>query len=485
MEIRDLQKPQKARGLENPSAVVPRWALAAVAVAVGVIGILIDLQLLSIAVLVILLATVSFRRPNVALATLIFMSCGFSYELLLDYRIESHGLLNIAVPISLLDGAALLATVSAVSGAVFGVKKKPLPPYLVIPIIFYLFSIAIGIVMAFLNANPHYALLKAIRVQAYFLLALFMTSAYVTSTDELRSIILAIAMAAISVGIQQIVHLLTIDPGTPLFRARDVRIPVQVLPVAMGFLVPLWILRRRWRDWWLLSVTLGFFTCAILLSFSRSIWIQLIMEIAMLFMLLSSRQRMMIARTLVVSILMVIFVAPILAYAIAYHQSLGSLLAERVASFAQGTGDASQAARLLEGQAALLKWLESPILGSGLGTEIEAFDPAQGEMVKGEFLHNSILYYGIKLGLPGLISLVWIYAASLKAALKARSIPNLTHYATGAVCATVPFVFIGIWSGNLNFAAFSPLLGFLVGINWTAFSSDSTPAQSSRESYIP
>jgi hypothetical protein len=472
MEIRDPQNSQRAGNHVNPSVVVPWWSLAVLAVAVGALGILVDLQLLSIAVLVILLAAVSVRRPVVALAALIFTSCGFSYDLLLDYRFESHGLLSVAVPISLLDGAALLTAVSAASAVIVGIKKKPLAPYLVIPILFYLFSIAIGIVMAFLNSNPPYALLKAIRVQAYFLLALFMTSAYVTSTDELRSIIVVTALAAVSVGIQQIVHILTIDPGTPLFRARDVSIPVQVLPVAMGFLVPLWISRRRWRDWWLLSVILGFFTCAILLSFSRSIWVQLIMEIAMLFMLLSSRQRMMIARTLVLSILMVIFVAPILAYAIAYHQSLGALLVERAASFAQGTGDVSQAARLMEGQAALLKWLESPILGSGLGTEIEAFDPAQGEMVKGEFLHNSILYYGIKLGLPGLISLVWIYAASLKAAVKARSIPGLTNYATGTVCAIVPFVFIGIWSGNLNFAAFSPLLGFLVGINWTAFSSE-------------
>ena len=481
MEIRDLRKPQKAGGLASPSAVVPRWVLAAAAVAVGALGILVDLQLLSIAVLVILLAAASVRRPAVALAILIFTSCGLSYGLLLDYRFESRGLLSIAVPISLLDGAALLAAVSAASAAVVGVRKKPLPPYLTIPLLIYLASIALGIATAFLNSNSLYALFKDIRVQVYFLLALFMASAYVASTDELRLLIVVIILAAVSVGIQQLVHVLTVDPGMALFQVRDVRIPVQMLPVATGFLIPLWVSRRHRRDWWFLPPAQALFLCAIILSFTRSVWAQFAVGTTMVLLFLSLRQRVMVVKALVLSLPLVILVTPILARAITYRQSLGALLAERVVSFAQGEEDASQAARLLEGQAALLKWLENPILGSGMGTEIEAFDPVQEKMVKGEFLHNSLLYYAIKMGLPGLISLIWIYAASVGAAIKARSMPGLSPYATGMVCALVPFALIGIWSGNLNHAAFSPLLGFLVGINWTALAADSMSAQSERE----
>ncbi|MGC8833772.1 MAG: O-antigen ligase family protein, partial [Armatimonadota bacterium] len=408
-------------------------------------------------------------------------SCGLSYGLLLDYRFESRGLLNIAVPISLLDGAALLAAASAVSAAAAGVRRKPLPPYLIIPLLVYAASIALGIAMAFFNSNPLYAMFKDIRVQVYFLLALFITSAYAASADELRFLIVVIILAAVSVGVQQIVHVLTIDPGMALFQVRDVRIPVQMLPIATSFLIPLWVSRRRRRDWWFLPPAQALFLCAVLLSFTRSVWAQFALGIAMVLLFLSLRQRMVVVKALVISLPLVIFVTPILGRSIAYRQSLGALLAERVVSFAQGEEDASQAARLLEGQAALLKWLANPILGSGLGTEIESFDPVQGKMVRGEFLHNSLLYYAIKLGLPGLIGLIWIYAASVGTAVKTRSVPSLSCYAAGTVCALIPFALIGIWSGNLNHVAFSPLLGFLVGINWTALAAGSTPARSAEE----
>jgi O-antigen ligase len=448
--------------------------VAAAAVVVLAMGLVLEMPLLAGLVIGGGLTIVAISSFPAALTILLAASTGLNYGLLLEYRLQSQGVLTIAVPLSVLDFCAFLAAASLALNLASSRRRAAIPGYLILPLWLFCGATALGTMYGLINGNSVYSLAKDLRVQMYFLLGLVGTATLAANRAYLRTLVIALTAAALSVSFQLLGHMAWASSGRMLSQIRDVGIPVQVLPVAAAFGAILWFTGRSKMPREAFIPLQALYALTVLLSFTRSVWAQLALGYLLVFLFLGFGQRRRALGMALLVLPLVLFTAPILGRALASGKSLGSLVTERVVSLTQGEEDISQASRLFEGEAALTRWLASPIWGAGLGAEIQAFDPARGRMETTDFLHNSLLYYALKMGILGLLTVLWVYVAAIRGALRARAegTGEVSLYATGVICALVPFALIGIWSGNLNYVGFSPLLGILLGINWPALAAE-------------
>ncbi|MGQ9525343.1 MAG: O-antigen ligase family protein [Armatimonadota bacterium] len=451
---------------------------AAVLAGVLAVGVLFSMEAALAGVLACAVIYTALRSFPASMGLLLLASAGLNYGVLLEYRVEAKGILSLSLPISILDILIFLTILSLLINLLFGARMAPIPGYLVWPLWLYLVALAVGVLVGIANNNSLYYIAKDLRLHAAFLVSLLGTAVLAPQRRHLRAFVVLLLVAAFSVSIQQFAVLSRLAYGAAITQARDVRIPAQVLPVAIAFLMVLSLAGHRRIPVWL-SITLhAVYALAAVLSFTRSVWAQLALTYVLTVFLVGLGRIGRILAVLVLVIPLLFAAGPLVDTLLSPGGSVNELMVERALALARGQQDPSQAARLFEMQAAWVKWLSSPILGSGLGAEVFAYDPIEGRVTGRSFLHNSVLEYALKTGILGLIAAGYLYAAGIRNALRMRFFhtDELSAHSTAVACAFLPFVLVGIWSGNLQHIGFAPLLGLLLGLNWPAMVNEEAPA---------
>lgn len=462
--------------------VVPRQTAMLMAglvlVAVLVVGVLFGIEAALAGFVICFAIYAALRSFPTAMGLLLLGSAGLNYGILLEYRIEAKGALSLSLPISILDMLLFVAAASLVLNLLSETKRTPIPGYLVLPIWLYSAAIALGLLRGVAAGNSLYYMAKDLRLHTAFLVSLVGTAMFAAQRRHLRILVLVLCMAALAVSIQQFAVLSRLAYGAPITQARDVRIPAQVLPVATAFLVMLSLARNSRLPTWASLALHAVYALAAVLSFTRSVWAQLALTYALTVFLVGLGRIGRVLAVLALVVPLLVASGPIVDALLSPGSSVSELMVERALALAQGQQDPSQAARLFEMQAAWVKWLSSPILGSGLGAEVFAYDPVEGRVTGRSFLHNSVMEYAVKTGILGLVAAAYLYAAGIRGAMRMRFLrtDELSVYSTAVACGLIPFVLVGIWSGNLQHIGFAPMLGLLLGLNWPAMAAEEASA---------
>jgi len=457
-----------------------QWLWVGIAgVLVVAVGLALGMPVLAGLVLVGAVALVALRSLPAAMAIVLYVCTGLSYSLVLEYRLQSRGLLfDLSLPFSIIDACAVLMALSLLVAWGTVKRRASLPRYLILPLWLYLGAVLIGVLYGISQGNPRYALLKDLRVQVYFLLALFATAVFGGRREFMRLLVGVFVVSALSVSVLQFARMLGVENATTFEAVRDVSIPIYIAPIASAFLTLLWFSGKSRLSTTIFVPLQAIYLLAVLLSFTRSVWVQLVITYVLVFLFLGLKERRRALGMALVILPLVLFGAPILGGSIASHRPISALVAERAISLAQGEEDRSQASRLYESGAALSRWLASPIFGAGMGMEIDAFDAVSGHVIRTEFLHNSPLYYALKMGIIGFLAVGWLYVAAIKGAMRARAAGGeVGLYASGLVCSVTPMLLITMWSGGLNSVGTAPVLGVIVGLNWPALTAEEAQAK--------
>jgi O-antigen ligase len=129
-------------------------------------------------------------------------------------------------------------------------------------------------------------------------------------------------------------------------------------------------------------------------------------------------------------------------------------------------------------------FVESPIWGKGIGYPIYVYSIEDRGMVEAQLLHNSALYYGIKIGTIGLFSLIWLMIVGSRSASRIANEEKsdqsadereIKAFAQAMISGMIPFFLIGPWSGNLNYFPFMMPLGLFIGLNWELILANARP----------
>jgi len=453
-------------------------AAGLVVIAVLAVGVLFSLEASVLALLACAVIYAALRSFPAAMGLLLLASAGLNYGILLEYRIEAKGALSLSLPISILDLLFFITSASLAVNLLSGAKRTPIPTYLVMPIWLYSAALAVGLLRGVAAGNPLYYMAKDLRLHAVFLVSLVGTAMFAAQRRHLRTLIILLCIAGLAVAVQQFAVLSRLAYGAAITQARDVRIPAQVLPVAIAFLMMISLTGHSRIPTWLALALHAVYALAAVLSFTRSVWAQLALTYVLTLFLVGFGRIGRILAVLALVVPLLLASGPLVDALLSPGSSVSELMVERALALAQGQQDPSQAARLFEMQAAWVKWLSSPILGSGLGAEVFAYDPVEGRVTGRSFLHNSVMEYALKTGILGLLAAAYLYVAGIRGAMRVRFLrtDELSVYSTAVACGLIPFVLVGIWSGNLQHIGFAPLLGLLLGLNWPAMAGEEPPA---------
>lgn len=396
---------------------------------------------------------------GVVCAVFLFLSVTMDWGMVLGLRFSLGGL-----PISILDVVFLLIVVVATWESVLGrFCRNATSPFQVWITMLFALWVMVGVFSGLAEGNASYDVLKDLRVMAYLLVSFWAFALFVPLRAYLDSINSLVILAGIAVSLQVLYSFFEgyLQSGTPV-SGRDVLIPAQTLPIAFFFL----FLRHGWFakcGKGAVLVCMVLFSVAILLTLTRGVWLEFVL--ALCFYLLFTRRRRAPLLTGVV------IAAVILAVALSYSEGMGWLPGvgrevqsrfESFVNFAHGQPAETWAGRLNELSAGFSKVRERPLRGWGLGATIDFVDPTlHRTFTESTYFHDSILYYLVKLGVPGLLMFMAfsVYPISRLVRVNLRS----PYYDEGRIVVSVlaGFVLAGNFSGNLSYPPFMVLLGAL------------------------
>jgi O-antigen ligase len=154
-------------------------------------------------------------------------------------------------------------------------------------------------------------------------------------------------------------------------------------------------------------------------SYRRAQWIGFALSVMFMIPLAHSVQRRRILTVLVLVLLMGTLAL--------MTSEFGAARIERIMRRITSVFDARQDSNryhLVEAQQTWHDIMQSPVLGLGLGGCHQPLGLYEEEPVPTNVVHNAWLYFWMKLGLPGLLFLVWAFGAFILKGLRARNRPD-------------------------------------------------------------
>lgn len=427
-----------------------------------------------------LLLAVCVRSFDYSFLFLFTLSMSLSYDVLLDLR---PSLNQVVVPVNGLDFATLILLFAALYQWSHPRYRPGLAPNLRLPCtLFTLVTLFAAIYGIAANSGSMATYLRDARLFFLFFLTLVGLSWYLKSVRQLRWIAYSLVIAGVLCAIQQITRIFT--SGVEGFNGvRDVSLPTQVLPMAIMFLL---LYRHHGirlypRNTYALLITV--MLIAIIVSLTRAVWLMMIFSFILGMRYMGQKRKSQIILISVAVFGLIFFVIPYLLAFASSGMNIQAMIQDRIQHVAEGNDFALQS-RLLSTVQAWDSFLRSPIWGSGLGYPIYTFNLDAHRFEEAQLLHNSFLYYGIKIGAIGLLFLVWLIVAALRnTGQTANSMPETTEdqreikaFAQSLFASAIPFVVIGPWSANLNYQPFMPFLGLVIGLNWNYLSKKASVA---------
>jgi O-antigen ligase len=225
-----------------------------------------------------------------------------------------------------------------------------------------------------------------------------------------------------------------------------------------------------------------------LLSFTRAQWLALIVGLGLIFIILVARYKQHLAKAAVLVGCVALLSAGVIAggslskvavppLAAAIIERAGSLLTP--VETAQTT---SLKWRDFEVEKALQAIAKRPLTGVGLGNryrELTAFMKeasgwwTRGSIAAGEvsrftrYVHNSYVSIAVKMGIPGLIAILWFYAAVLFKGFRVYLDIPVSKYKGVALGAWIGFTSLLVWCyfhAHLIKAESTPVIGLVAGL---------------------
>ncbi|MBW3624232.1 MAG: O-antigen ligase family protein [Armatimonadetes bacterium] len=426
------------------------------------------------------IAVACVQRFVTSFALFLGLSLSLSYDLLLNLRPTIGGS---TLMVNALDFAALLVLISVLLSLIDRHESLALPRHLFIPYTVFalitVFGLAYGILA---NSGSFTTFLKDVRIFFALHICILGLAWMVRHPKQLRMIASVLVLAGFLCAMQQIGRLIIGGTSGGFGAVRDPTLPSPILVVAVMFI---WSYRFHGlqltpRNTYPFVLTLILF--ALLITFTRSVWAMMIVAYALGLHSMGGRQR---ARSLFAAMgmfVLIVFVVPFVLDLAAHGMSLQSLMEARLEHI-MGKNDFARESRIITTVDAWFDYLQSPIWGFGLGYPIMVYTLEDQAVVEAEALHNSYLYYGIKIGGVGLLVLAWLIFAAVRRAVQTARTPATTPeqrevraFAQALFTTAIPFVLLGPFSGNLNYIVFMPLLGLIIGIPWDRIEASVPPS---------
>jgi hypothetical protein len=411
------------------------------------------------------------RRFEASFSLFLGLSMGISYDVLLSLR-PTVG--QSTLPVNALDFMMGLTLMAILFNFVGRREDMGIPRYVQTPYLIYAAMTLFAAVYGIVSNGGTYTYFKDIRIFFMFHLSFLGVAWFIRRPEQLRRLAGILVIAGVVCALQQIGRLV-LGSALGIATLRDVDLPAPILPMAVVFLmvyryhgIPLGP-RNAY------PFLIGALLFAALISLTRSIWLMTVFSYVLALRYMGARQR---ARTLLITgalIGVVVFVIPFAADLNANGMNLESLLQDRVQLMLGNQYDLARQSRLISSYYAWMAYTQSPVWGLGIGYPIYVYDVASRSMLEDLGLHNSALYYGIKVGGIGLLALIGIMFGALRRAARVAATEPTNEtpqqkevrvFAQALVAAMIPFSLIGPWSANLNYFPFMSLLGLYTGLNW-------------------
>lgn len=228
--------------------------------------------------------------------------------------------------------------------------------------------------------------------------------------------------------------------ATPFGGITRVQIPGLVFVALTVVFLMIEVATEKIR-WWLAGPLLLLLIAALYVNFGRALWAWTALALVFGTFLLPARRALRLSGLLAVGLAILV-----VALTVAKPAVLQNVVDRIVSVQSEGGRGSSFGWRRWENQDAIARIAASPLYGVGVGgeyrrwiSEIRIFEDHT------RYVHNAFLFYGLKLGLPGLFVLLWLLWTIWRQALNCRrksSEKGLGAYET-AVAAFIP-AFVGL-----------------------------------------
>ena len=214
---------------------------------------------------------------------------------------------------------------------------------------------------------------------------------------------------------------------------------------------------------------------AVFLTQQRGAWLALIGSLLCLFVMSpDSRRRSLVLASAALFVAAAVALVGVNARSASHSQNILEAGVERFLSTGQYDRDVSAGHRFAEWRAARQQIEEHPISGIGVGSSITYWSPMYSDINKTfggsrtEFyIHNSYIWFALKLGLPGLLAflafLAVVFARGVRGYRHATD-PDVRMMLTGALTTLVALMILSTSGPHLNLDAATPLLAGTVAI---------------------
>jgi uncharacterized membrane protein len=412
------------------------------------------------------------RRFDAAFSHFLGLSMGVSYEVLLSFRPTLGQATLLINPLDFLMALSIAAILLNLIGRR---EDLGLPRYVQTPYLIYAAMTLFAVIYGIVANGGTYTYFKDLRIFFMFHLTFIGVAWFIRTPAQLRRLATVLVIAGVVCATQQVGRLI-LGAALGLTSIRDVELPTQVLPMAIMFLM---IYRYHGLRLVPRNATLfliGFMLFAALISLTRGVWASVVLSYLLGIRYMGAKQR---ARTILITgalIGLIVFVIPSVVNITMNGWSIESLIQDRVQLLTSNSQyDLARQSRLLSSYYAWMEFIKSPVWGLGVGYPIFVYDLHSRMMIEDLGLHNSALYYGVKVGGIGLLALIAVIVGALRRASRVAGAEPINEtpdqkevraFAQALLASVIPFTLIGPWSANLNYFPFMSLLGLYTGLNW-------------------
>lgn len=371
-------------------------------------------------------------------------------------------------PLDLLFALTLGGFISR--NAVFGAQRISIP----MPVLCLLFAFLAwstfgaihGLVRGFGNDS-----LAEYRCLIPYLLVLVIVSEL--SPRAIRHVMLVITAALVIVAVRGALDFIagkggdTDNPGELRVMNFEYTYPV------FATILSVTLLSEQARPRWIAVVALVMSLVALYVSFYRGAYIALTVSGFVLYWLLSKAGRRRYMRSLLLmGVMGVTLIAPLMLVVSGLARGLGTI-AGRAESILNVHTDTSIGHRFAEWAASVDMLKHAPVFGNGLGARVLFFSPMYNEQTNtlgywsyDFYMHNSYLWFCVKLGIPGVLLflgfLLSVLFVGIKSAMNAAPSENRTLLAGFCVCLFGSIV-LAVFGPALSTQGVSPGIAFITG----------------------
>ncbi|HEX9952120.1 MAG TPA: O-antigen ligase family protein [Rubricoccaceae bacterium] len=277
-----------------------------------------------------------------------------------------------------------------------------------------LLGIGLGLVLGVLFGNPVSEIV--IQLQAFVPVLLYFPIKQTCARERLGPELMAGALIVLGIVAATENAILTrqaLQDATKLYEIIDVRVSYgEIMMMAATMLATgLLMSTRTWTGFASYLPLFGIAVGGLILSKSRGFWVATVLALAVLFVMSRSQQRRHLAGAGVVGFGALLVVAFVVAPQ--YVMLLGTGIAKRFLTLSTAaSADLSLINRFAENAGVWRVIRENPVVGHGWGATYSYYSLlAQGSQTWG-FVHNAYFGVWLKLGLWGLMLVVWVWAGS-------------------------------------------------------------------------